>query len=112
MVLLGIGAGIAFNPVLMIAMGAVEPAESGLASGMVNTGFMMGGALGLASLASLAAARTDALEQGGWPAMMALNGGYHLAFMVGAVLAGFAALLSFAFSARMAGVPRAMSVDH
>ena len=58
MVLLGIGAGIAFNPLLLAAMSDVGPADSGLASGMVNTAFMMGGALGLAVLASLAAART------------------------------------------------------
>ena len=53
MILLGAGAGIAFNPVLLAAMGDVEPHESGLASGVVNTCFMMGGALGLAVLVSL-----------------------------------------------------------
>jgi predicted MFS family arabinose efflux permease len=46
MVLLGIGAGIAFNPLLLGAMSDVAPSESGLASGLVNTAFMMGGALG------------------------------------------------------------------
>jgi len=50
MILLGLGAGIAFNPVLLAAMADVAPEESGLASGIVNTAFMMGGALGLASL--------------------------------------------------------------
>ena len=55
MILLGIGAGVAFNPVLLAAMSDVEPQESGLASGIVNTAFMMGGALGLAVLASVAA---------------------------------------------------------
>ena len=59
MILLGFGAGMAFNPLLLGAMSDVEPAESGLASGVVNTAFMMGGALGLAVLASLAASRTD-----------------------------------------------------
>ena len=59
MILLGFGAGMAFNPVLLAAMSDVEPSESGLASGVVNTSFMMGGALGLAILASLAASRTD-----------------------------------------------------
>ncbi|RBL84844.1 MFS transporter, partial [Streptomyces cavourensis] len=58
MLLLGLGAGIAFNPMLLAAMSDVEPSQSGLASGVVNTAFMMGGALGLAVLASLAAART------------------------------------------------------
>src|SRR4029077_20026239 len=51
MILLGFGAGIAFNPVLLAAMSDVRPEESGLASGIVNTSFMMGGALGLAVLA-------------------------------------------------------------
>ena len=61
MILLGFGAGIAFNPVLLAAMGDVEQSESGLASGIVNTSFMMGGALGLAILASIAASRTSHL---------------------------------------------------
>ena len=59
MTLLGLGAGIAFNPVLLAAMSDVAPAQAGLASGVVNTSFMMGGALGLAVLASLAAARAN-----------------------------------------------------
>ncbi|WP_175135955.1 MFS transporter, partial [Achromobacter pulmonis] len=65
MLLLGLGAGIAFNPMLLAAMSDVEPSQSGLASGVVNTAFMMGGALGLAVLASLAAARTAALATAG-----------------------------------------------
>ena len=63
MLLLGVGAGIAFNPVLLAAMGDVEPHESGLASGVVNTSFMMGGALGLAVLVSISTARTDSLAR-------------------------------------------------
>jgi len=85
MILLGIGAGMAFNPVLLAAMSDVSPLESGLASGIVNTAFMMGGALGLAVLASAAAARTKAL--GGASNLSALVGGYHLAFAVGATFA-------------------------
>ncbi|MDR9830253.1 hypothetical protein RCJ22_32225, partial [Vibrio sp. FNV 38] len=81
MVLLGLGAGVAFNPVLLAAMSDVAPDESGLASGVVNTSFMMGGALGLAILASLAAARTESLAGANADAVTALNGGYHLAFM-------------------------------
>ena len=65
MILLGFGAGIAFNPMLLAAMSDVSPEESGLASGVVNTAFMMGGALGLAVLASLAASRSDTLEAAG-----------------------------------------------
>ena len=90
MILLGIGAGMAFNPVLLAAMGDVEPSEAGLASGVVNTSFMMGGALGLAVLASLAASRTDSLLASGEDELEALNGGYHVAFLVGAVFAAAA----------------------
>ena len=93
MVLLGLGAGIAFNPLLLAAMSDVEPSQAGLASGVVNTSFMMGGALGLAVLASLASARTEALHAGGDIELLARNGGYHAAFTVGALFAGIAALL-------------------
>jgi EmrB/QacA subfamily drug resistance transporter len=93
MLLLGIGAGIAFNPLLLAAMSDVAPSESGLASGVVNTAFMMGGALGLAVLASLAAARSDTLTAAGAALPVALNGGYQLAFVFGAVFATVAALL-------------------
>ena len=65
MLLLGFGAGIAFNPVLLAAMSDVAPEESGLASGIVNTSFMMGGALGLAVLASIAASRTTRWPRAG-----------------------------------------------
>ena len=65
MILLGIGAGIAFNPVLLAAMGDVEPHEAGLASGVVNTSFMMGGALGLAVLVAVSDSRTASLAAGG-----------------------------------------------
>jgi EmrB/QacA subfamily drug resistance transporter len=93
MILLGIGAGMAFNPVLLAAMSDVEPSESGLASGVVNTSFMMGGALGLAILVSLAASRTDSLRASGDGPQAALNGGYHLAFLVGALFAAAAAVV-------------------
>jgi EmrB/QacA subfamily drug resistance transporter len=93
MVLLGLGAGMAFNPVLLAAMSDVAPSESGLASGMVNTSFMMGGALGLAVLASLAVAHTDDLLASGAGSLAALAGGYHVAFGSGAAFAAAAALL-------------------
>ena len=93
MILLGFGAGIAFNPLLLAAMSDVKPEDSGLASGLVNTAFMMGGALGLAILASLAAARTGNLLGSGAAPRAALNGGYHLAFMSGAVFAAAAGVL-------------------
>ena len=97
MILLGIGAGIAFNPVLLAAMSDVEPAEAGLASGVVNTSFMMGGALGLAVLASLAASRTETLEASGSAPLEALAGGYHAAFLVGALFAAAAAAIGGLF---------------
>jgi EmrB/QacA subfamily drug resistance transporter len=97
MILLGVGAGMAFNPVLLAAMSEVEPSESGLASGVVNTAFMMGGALGLAILASLAASRTNSLRASGDSALAALNGGYHVAFLVGAAFAVAAAAVGAAF---------------
>ncbi|HEX5469571.1 MAG TPA: MFS transporter [Gaiellaceae bacterium] len=93
LVLLGLGAGIAFNPMLLAAMGDVEQDEAGLASGVVNTAFMMGGALGLAILASLAASRTDDLLSSGHGQLEALNGGYHVAFLVGAAFAVAAAVI-------------------
>jgi EmrB/QacA subfamily drug resistance transporter len=93
MVLLGIGAGVAFNPMLLAAMSDVPPDESGLASGIVNTAFMMGGALGLAILASLAASKTTSLLAGGMEQVAALNGGYHAAFIVGGIFALVAATL-------------------
>jgi len=93
MILLGLGAGMALNPVLLAAMSDVDPSESGLASGVVNTSFMMGGALGLAVLASLAAARGDSLVADGAGQLAALNGGYHAAFVVGALFAASAGVL-------------------
>jgi len=93
MILLGVGAGIAFNPVLLAAMSDVAPSEAGLASGVVNTSFMMGGALGLAVLASIAASRTDTLLASGDGAVAALNGGYRVAFLAGALFAALAATL-------------------
>ena len=93
MILLGIGAGMAFNPLLLAAMSDVSPNEAGLASGIVNTSFMMGGALGLAVLASLAASRTDTLLSSGESHLTALTGGYHLAFLAGGIFALSAAVL-------------------
>lgn len=92
MLLLGLGTGMALNPILLAAMSEVAPGDSGLASGVVNTAFMMGGALGLAVLASIAAARTAGLENGGAEADFALNEGYRLAMLIGAAAGGLGAL--------------------
>src|SRR2546430_3389759 len=92
MALLGIGCGVAMNPVLLAALSDVPQSESGLASGVVNTAFLMGGALGLAVLASLAAARTDRLLALGADSLAALNGGDHIALPPRAPFAAPAAL--------------------
>jgi MFS family permease len=89
----GLGAGIAFNPILLAAMSGVPQEEAGLASGVVNTAFMMGGAVGLAILASLADSRSETLLSSGDDQFVALNGGYHVAFVVGAVFLVAAALV-------------------
>jgi MFS family permease len=94
MVLIGIGGGLAFNPVLMAATSDVEPHEAGLASGIANTAFMMGGALGLAVLASAATARTQHLAASGEGTLGALTGGYHVAFAIAAGLVVIAILIA------------------
>jgi EmrB/QacA subfamily drug resistance transporter len=87
MILLGAGGGLVFTPVSTAAMTDVEPENSGLASGVTNTAFMMGGALGLALLASAASARTRHLAAAGDGVLTSLTGGYHLAFAIGWVFA-------------------------
>jgi EmrB/QacA subfamily drug resistance transporter len=93
MVVLGFGAGMAFNPMLLAAMSGVRPEDSGLASGIVNTSFMMGGAVGLAVLTSIAAAATATMLALGGTQTEALNGGYNVAFLVGGMFALLAAIL-------------------
>lgn len=109
MLLLGLGAGMAFNPVLLAAMSDVAENEAGLASGVVNTSFMMGGALGLAVLASLADARTAGLREIGVEGAAALNGGYQFAFLLGAVITALGALLGAVLLKvrRPEGIPQA-----
>ncbi|WP_149193193.1 DHA2 family efflux MFS transporter permease subunit [Luteimonas suaedae] len=92
MLLLGIGAGMAFNPMLLAAMSDVEPDQAGLASGVVNTSFMMGGALGLAVLASAAAASSEGQLAAGAERVAALAGGYGTAFLAGACFAAVAGI--------------------
>jgi EmrB/QacA subfamily drug resistance transporter len=86
LVLLGVGAGIAFPALVTLAMSGATPADSGLASGLVNTTQQVGGALGLAVLATLSSSRSDHLLAQGDSAASALTGGYHLAFAIGAGL--------------------------
>jgi EmrB/QacA subfamily drug resistance transporter len=95
-IVLGLGMGIAFNPILLAAMSGVPQEQAGLASGVVNTAFMMGGAVGLAVLAALAALRNDDLLASGEGVAVALNGGYQVAFLVGAVFVVVAAAVAAA----------------
>ena len=106
--LIGLGAGIGFNPLLLAAMSGVEPGQSGLASGVVNTAFMMGGALGLAALASLADSRTGRLLDSAGE-LTALNSGYHAAFLggTGLVVAATAVGALLLRAGESAGAPAA-----
>jgi MFS family permease len=83
---MGFGTGLAFPSLMTLAMSGATEEDAGLASGLVNTSVQVGGAIGLAVLATLATERTDALVRNGEPAASALNGGYHLAYLVGAAL--------------------------
>jgi EmrB/QacA subfamily drug resistance transporter len=96
MVLMGLGAGLAFPSLVVLAMSGATPSDSGLASGLVNTSVQVGGAIGLAILATLASGRTGDLRAAGEPAAAALNGGFHLAYLIGAVLVGVAAAVAVA----------------
>jgi EmrB/QacA subfamily drug resistance transporter len=95
MIVLGAGAGLFFPSLTTLAMSGVEPHESGLASGLINTSLQVGGSIGLAVLAGLATTRSHDLLSAGNSAPAALTGGYHLAFLVGAglVLVGLATAL-------------------
>jgi EmrB/QacA subfamily drug resistance transporter len=86
MLLFGFGAGLAFPVLMQLAMSDATPSDAGLASGLANTMPQIGGAVGLAVLATLATDRTDALLAQGEPLAAALNGGYHVAYLVGAAL--------------------------
>jgi len=86
MILLGLGVGVSFPALMTLAMSGATPQDAGLASGLVNTTAQVGGALGLAVLATVSATRADTLLGEGEAAASALTSGYHLAFYIGAVL--------------------------
>jgi EmrB/QacA subfamily drug resistance transporter len=86
MILIGLGAGLGFPSLMTLAMSGATESDSGLASGLVNTSVQVGGAIGLAVLATFATERTDGLLADGESAASALNSGYHLAYLIGAGL--------------------------
>ncbi len=94
MLLLGTGAGLAFPALMTLAMSGATPSDAGLASGLVNTTVQVGGAIGLAVLATLATERTDSLVGDGQATASALNSGYHLAFLTGAALVAAAIVVA------------------
>jgi EmrB/QacA subfamily drug resistance transporter len=96
MILLGAGVGIAFPALMTLAMSGATQSDAGLASGLVNTTVQVGAALGLAALATLATGRSETLRDAGDSTAAALNGGYHLAYVIGAglVLAAIAVALT------------------
>jgi EmrB/QacA subfamily drug resistance transporter len=97
MILIGVAVGIAFNPLLLAAMSHVPPEESGLASGIVNTVSLMGGALGLALLVGISTTSTSGMLASGATSLVALTGGYRAALLVGASCAGAGALIGVTF---------------
>ena len=96
MVLLGVGGGLAFPALMTLAMSGATQQDAGLASGLVNTTAEVGGALGLAVLATVSATRSDDLISSGESTASALTGGYHLAFIIGAVLVVAAIIVAVA----------------
>ncbi|HEY8082308.1 MAG TPA: MFS transporter [Solirubrobacterales bacterium] len=93
MVLVGVGIGTSFPSLMTLAMSGATPQDSGLASGLVNTTAQVGGAIGLAVLATLATERTDSLS-GSVSHDAALNSGFHLAYLIGAALVGLAFVIA------------------
>jgi hypothetical protein len=94
MFLLGAGAGLSFPALMALSMSAATPSDSGLASGLVNTTLQVGGALGLAVLATLSAGRSSRLAADGQSAASALNSGYHLAVALGTGFVAVALVLA------------------
>jgi EmrB/QacA subfamily drug resistance transporter len=94
MLVLGFGIGVSFPALMTLAMSGATQEDAGLASGLVNTTAQVGGALGLAVLATLSTTRTDSLLEAGESTASALTGGYHLAFLIGAALVAAAVVVA------------------
>jgi EmrB/QacA subfamily drug resistance transporter len=104
MIPFGLGAGVAFPALMNVAMSSATPSDAGLASGLINTTAQVGAALGLAVLATISATRADHLLAAGKSTAEALNGGYHLAYVIGAglILAAITVAVTVLRSDRMA----------
>jgi RNA polymerase sigma factor (sigma-70 family) len=85
--LIGVGLGFAFVPVSIAALAGIDGHDAGLASGLINTSQQIGGAIGLAVLATVATTRTENLLAGGTDPATALTSGFQIAFWVGVGLA-------------------------
>ena len=96
LIILGFGIGVSMPALMTLAMSSATAEDAGLASGLVNTSVQVGGALGLAVLATLSATRSASLRDAGEATAQALTGGYHLAFLVGAALVGVAFVVAIA----------------
>jgi MFS family permease len=94
MVLLGTGAGLCFPALMTLAMSGATASDAGLASGLINTTAQVGGALGLAVLATLSASRSSELIEAGESTAAALTSGYHLAFGIGTALVAVALVVA------------------
>jgi len=106
--LMSTGIGFAVVPSTVAATAAAAPSEAGLASGLVNTSRQMGGALGLAILATIATEYTSHLLRSDYQApLVALTNGFRLAYLVGGVFAALAAVATFTRIARAPTVPAA-----
>ncbi|HWT90505.1 MAG TPA: DHA2 family efflux MFS transporter permease subunit [Solirubrobacterales bacterium] len=92
--LIAIGVGTSFPAIMTLAMSGATPEDAGLASGLVNTSMQVGGAVGLAVLATLSTERTESLLADGESLASALNSGYHVAYLIGAALAAIAVAIA------------------
>jgi EmrB/QacA subfamily drug resistance transporter len=89
-----LGISIAYIPVLTAAISSTHKEQTGLASGLVNTSYQIGSALGLAIIVALASSQTETLENIGMPSIEALNNGFHLAFIAGGIISAIAAIIA------------------
>jgi MFS family permease len=96
MLLMGVGGGLSFPPIMTLAMSSATPADAGLVSGLVTTSAQVGGAVGLAVLATVSAAHTKTLTSHGAAHAQALTDGYHLAFWIGVGLLAAAMAVTLA----------------